>query len=376
MNSSLIFFQDTGTRVELFRSEKGGANKIVIIFNPVTNKNLEGNKFGGSLLNDNGFDVIQFKSINDDWYQSIPENIFNELNIFIQEAGYGLICSYGSSMGGHAAILFSKKLNCNICLALSPQYSIYEAYDTRWSIYAKNIKFKYLMGEDNISKCCKYFIYFDPKDDDSKHIDRFKNIIKKSQLYLEKIPYSGHPVTDFLVQTGTLKKIPLHIFNEGELLNLDIRTLRHSSKSYFFWLSQKLVSKNKNTLALKVVDLALIKNFNMASFLRQKAIILDRLNRLENAIQAAHEAILLEDNHPNFLTAFGRILNKNKSYKASLEYLNAALTIDKNNPWTHYHKSVALKGLGQFDAAQVSIKLAIAIDGENAIFKDHQERSN
>ena len=48
-------------------------------------------------------------------------------------------------MGAFGAILYSSRLRLNSILALSPQYTISESFDQRWSQYDKKITWNYRM---------------------------------------------------------------------------------------------------------------------------------------------------------------------------------------------------------------------------------------
>ena len=48
-------------------------------------------------------------------------------------------------MGAFGAILYSSRLRLNSILALSPQYTISDSFDQRWSQYDKKITWNYRM---------------------------------------------------------------------------------------------------------------------------------------------------------------------------------------------------------------------------------------
>lgn len=94
------------------------------------NRHLDGNRDGGDLLVKNGFDVVNFKISNDDWFQSIPEKMFDAIQNF--SCAYKYKVGYGTSMGGYGVIAFSKMLKLDTALVFSPQFCIDKPFDTRW----------------------------------------------------------------------------------------------------------------------------------------------------------------------------------------------------------------------------------------------------
>ena len=54
--------------------------------------------------------------------------------------------AYGTSMGGYAAIQLSAALKLDAVLALSPQFEVDKAYDTRWKVLANSIDYRYRIG--------------------------------------------------------------------------------------------------------------------------------------------------------------------------------------------------------------------------------------
>jgi hypothetical protein len=113
--------------------------KLVFTFTELSNRELTGLGFAGKFAVANGFDLVAIKSNADDWYQGLPLNTFDLVEQFLNglPERHTSRAAYGSSMGGYAAILFARDTKADFVLALSPQFDIAQAWDTRWSSHAE-----------------------------------------------------------------------------------------------------------------------------------------------------------------------------------------------------------------------------------------------
>jgi hypothetical protein len=78
MKNKIIFAAES-IKVDYFYDDIINNQSIVYVFSPSYNRDLEGNNFGGEFFIKNGFDVVSFKITNDDWFQSIPLSVFENI---------------------------------------------------------------------------------------------------------------------------------------------------------------------------------------------------------------------------------------------------------------------------------------------------------
>jgi hypothetical protein len=107
---SEILCSSENMKIEYFYDESKDHRNIAFIFTPMLNRNLDGNDFGGEVFYRNGFDTIAFKISNDDWFQSVPLSVFENIKNIDLKKNYTKKIAYGTSMGGYASIAFSYSL--------------------------------------------------------------------------------------------------------------------------------------------------------------------------------------------------------------------------------------------------------------------------
>jgi tetratricopeptide (TPR) repeat protein len=379
-----IIYSDENIRIEHFFNVDIKNFKVAFVFTPSHNRNLEGNPFGGNIFLKNGFDVIAFKNINDDWYQNIPRAIFNLLEQLIDNNKYTYKVSYGSSMGGFAAIVFSNLLKLDLSVSFSPQYSISEPFDKRWEYYSHKIKFNYLMDSDNIFIGCKFHIFYDNKSLDCVQVNHLKKLIPKENLFLIKIPYSGHPCVDFLDEVNVLKEVIPIISNSSDnlLFNFKFRLLRKYSSSYFRFIAEALISRGKYKSALYFINqaIALQNNFiigehissKVADFHHLKSIILSSLYFYDEALHFSAIAALCDPK--NFKHPFhsSKLLLAIGNSAEAINCLIKAISLDNSNHLLYYKLSIVYFDIGCLDDSLININKALELDASSILYLNHK----
>lgn len=215
-------FRNDRLSVEFYPGANENASKLAYIFSPLMNKQLTGNLYGGELLCRNGFDVISFKSLENNWFQSVPKQTLSELKAFSDKRQYSKIVGYGGSLGGYAAIAFSKLLDMGTVLAISPQYSTKEYYDKRWLQFVSGVNFQYEINPYCINPSCDYFFLYDDLDRDKYHIESLSKIIEPTKFHATIVSGSGHPTTHHLDAIGVLKDVAVSVLDCQSLDGIDL----------------------------------------------------------------------------------------------------------------------------------------------------------
>ena len=334
--NKLVLFRNLVTNIEYYFHEEP-VKKLAFIFSPSLNRALDGNIYGGELFQKNGYDVINFKISVDDWYQNIPVEVFDIIQNIILEKSYLTKISYGSSMGGYAAILFSKKLCCDFCITFSPQYSIHESFDTRWASFCLNIDFKYTLSQECIHSQCKYFIFFDDKDLDNLHVQLLSKIIPSNIFNPIPISYIGHPSIYFFNEVNKLATLATDILSG---LVVDIRQLkiqRRKSKTYLYNIAKANLLKRRPLLALKLINLA----------------------------------IEIDEKEAKSYLLKGNIYELLANYPLALENINkSCLLVGGDHPSVFHQRSFIYYKMGDIDAALVDVNKAISIAESDDRYRD------
>jgi hypothetical protein len=204
---------------------------------------------------ESGFDVISFASIENDWFQSVPAAVFDDLDRLCQDFRYEKRVALGSSMGGFAAICFSRALKCDVVLAYSPQFKITEWFDGRFEEAGKAIKWNYVISKQTIEPSCRYHFVFDSKDHDRVHVAALKSLIDPSNVSEIAIPYAGHASVFYLLEVGLLKHVTLNALRERPVDPKDLRRDKRRSRQYLTTLRDHLRRRGHSRIACNVDQL-------------------------------------------------------------------------------------------------------------------------
>ena len=167
--------------------------------------------FGEQFLISRGVSVVAVLGRGNDWYQ------YNDLAAALAAARLSIgdattIMTYGSSMGGYAAIRFADRVGATACLALSPQYSNdpkRTPFEWRWPQEAATIEWLPELGGP-LRCACRPVIVYDNRSDDAQHVALIRAEIPIVDL---PIGYTGHPITTFLSSIGMLERLVFEVLD-------------------------------------------------------------------------------------------------------------------------------------------------------------------
>jgi GT2 family glycosyltransferase len=252
--SSEIIYENSICRVEFFYDSSGINDRVAFVFSSGGNRELSGNNFGGSFLSQNGFDVVAFKVINDDWFQNIPEFIFEKIERLISIRNYQERVALGTSMGAYGALVFSKYLLVDKVLAYCSQFRIDQSFDYRWQECAKKIVWRYRIDLKSIRQDCKYHFIYDSRSTDFLHFQLIKNFIPQARLGFTCIPYVGHDIVHYLHETNQLNQLTIDFFNGVDIKSYVLLEPRRNSSIYLANIYKELIYRKKEKLALKLLN--------------------------------------------------------------------------------------------------------------------------
>ena len=89
------------------------------------------------------------------------------------------------------------------------------------------------------------------------------------------------------------------------------------------------------------------------------AMVLYRLDKLDEALVELQRVLQLEPNNFNALDTLGLVSFKQGKTLQALEYLEAAVRINSEDPLVHYHLGLVQAKLGLLDAAETSLVTAL-----------------
>lgn len=199
---------------ELFRSERllvrahgvDGADRCVVSFdNHGSGGDLDAPGFGERFFVDRGIPVVVVRGHGNHWYQ-YADVAAALAAVRDGVAAYRRVMTYGSSMGGYAALRFADAAGANACLALSPQYTNNPAvapWERRWEQDATTIPWREEI--DAVLRCgCRPVVVYDPSGPDRRHAEMIAAAVPVTAV---PIRHAGHPVATYLAAAGLLEPL-------------------------------------------------------------------------------------------------------------------------------------------------------------------------
>ena len=312
---------------ELFRSLDLVVRKVgdhgksccVVTFDSFTDfRAVDRAGFGESFLDSAGVDAIHVIPRENTWYQ-LPEMLEAMACVHAATRTYARVVSYGSSMGGYAALRFAGAAGATAALALSPQYSIDPAivpWEQRWLEPGKHFR-PIWEGRLPFPSLKQAYVAYDPLNIDRKHIALLAKQMRFEPICLRQ---GGHPVTGFLAETGMLKTLILSIcrneFNHSAF-SAEVCARRTKSSQYFTTLADGL-SWWRYGKRLALVRQAAALAPESPTTIRRLATELRHSRRFEEALAMHRRSLELAPGHPNMMLQYSLTLERSGAIKAAL----------------------------------------------------------
>jgi glycosyltransferase involved in cell wall biosynthesis len=209
-----------------------GSDKLAVTFQPYGFLGFEAKGFGENFFVSLGYDVLCFKTTENDWYQAASiEDMTHLAEKYLQH--YTLRVGYGSSMGAYAALYFAKTLELNKVIAFSPQFSIESSsvpFELRWQESASSLSFNHppMIGDDGV----EVFMLYDPINTlDKKHVNLIRSQFPIGQDI--KLPFTGHPSISPLADCELLRhSMECLLDDRGLDIRRTRRAIREMSEEY------------------------------------------------------------------------------------------------------------------------------------------------
>jgi tetratricopeptide (TPR) repeat protein len=380
--------------------------------------------FGIDFLHRNGFDVVAFKSSSASWFQDYPTQTAALIEAFLASRGntYTLRVGYGTSMGGSGAIMFSRELQLNRVLAISPQITATAPWERRWTEFLPP-GFEFSLDPSRVSESTDFYFVLDQFDrTDARHIRGLRDIIAPERTNILSINHTGHMTSFCLQQVREFAPLVLSVLNTGVFPNTAaaFHGKRQQSPLYLAHLAESLFASGRTDSAIKIVDRALPQassaeeeppnlftdnlSADVVGPLLNKSKYLAHIGRVNEAIGCSRQAVdharrsdparlpfalnslasflgaagdpaaalLACDEAAALKPAHGPLQGYRASYLAALGRQDEAVTAARRQvelapsmPGAHQSLSHMLAVSGHLDEALVSIDLALSLDPEN-----------
>jgi tetratricopeptide (TPR) repeat protein len=306
--------------LEVRRVAAGNGQRQVVTFDSYHEPpGLDRPGFGEAFFKAEGITAIHVMTHGNNWFQytEIPSIL-----AMIREACSGAerLLSYGSSMGGYAALRFAGAVGAKAALALSPQYSVdprKAPFETRWASDRRRIQFIAAL-EGRITQVPLMVMAYDSRlDVDAKHAC---HLLCEADIVELQLPFSGHPVGPFLHDVELLRPLVTKVL-DGTFRQDDFQATAHRRrKSSPHWLANvaerhpRASAERGIMLARRAVSLA-PGHAGMHDALARR---LSASGRFAEAIEAHRAAVRIEP-VPDYLWGLGKTLQASGDVAGALE---------------------------------------------------------
>ena len=196
--------------------------------------------WGEGFLTKRGVSAIYIAEAGIDWFQC--PDFFDAMQACRAALGQRPVTTYGSSMGGYAAILGARALGADRCFALSPQYSIdpeVVPFERRYNDYAVRIGPFIHDLASHVSDTCTYIVVYDPTHRlDVKHLALIQNAAPVMRL---PVYGAGHGVLPLITGSNAREALAKALAGKAPPSHLrqGVRTMRRGSASYLRRMGNK-----------------------------------------------------------------------------------------------------------------------------------------
>lgn len=282
MDESTIIYDDEQIRVIW---SPGAHDMIVVSFGDLISPAFEKNFFAEKPLRKLSIPAIGIMSKSPNWYPK--ENIVlanDRISELIKR--YRLRITYGGSMGGYAAIKYSRLFSATQVIALCPQWSLdieeCSGVNPGWQQYFRPSMKRMGVRKEDVSG--DMFLFVDPFDRrDMMHLLNIKeNSFGATHI---KVPFVGHHVTSAFAGTSNLNGI-IDACISNDLVRLH-KISRETRRSYPYYLE-----KADEIIEKKFIGRLIESAISQPDFLRRKRhlfpLLLDYL-KIKKGIESASE---------------------------------------------------------------------------------------
>ena len=326
--------------------------------------------FGEQFLQANNIPAIHVLGRGNDWYQY--DDIFAAIDA-IRTATIGATrkITYGSSMGGYAALRCADAIGAHGVLALSPQWSInpsYVKWENRWSQDAHRIRWNSAL--DGVLRCpVRPVLVYDPTLlFDRRHADL---IAASTPSSLITVPYGGHPASTFLGEIGLLPALLQSVLQDcldEAALMAEIKKRRSGSSVYLGALAERQPTVRPHT-AIALARRACAARPDGTLAMLSLARILSRSGEHSESIALHRKIVAATERLSIYLVPFAEALMAAGEYREALTVAREVVdTLPDVSHLRNWYATMLWKRGARSDAVE-ELRHAIALDPHNRRYR-------
>ena len=247
-------FDNGITTISYCPAGASASETVIVTFAEMGPVDVERPGFGELFLNKRGYDVISVQKRKENWYQDLS---IDDLKQAVSEiiGRYKTVFTYGSSMGGYAALYFASAVGGR-ALSFSPRHHSYYAL-VGMHAYANQFEPNHLPLQDVADPSQEHLILVDPLQPiDGPYVLR-EIVPSFPNSTILNLRYTDHPSTFVLAHGGVLQNFVVD-FIEGRPINERLlRSSRGKSPQYLHTLAKACFKKGRTATAMALCQRAL-----------------------------------------------------------------------------------------------------------------------
>lgn len=252
----MIFHASPNLKVFADNASPSSSEMLVVCFQyllPVPTLDAPG--FGEEFFRAHRIDSVFVNCSTNEWWQ-YPELSEALSTLRGLAAKWRRTVTYGSSMGGYAALRFAEAIGATTCIAVGPQYSPRSSIVPGENRYDALVSATEFLHEDAYRVCrtAMNFVLYDPLHRlDKRHVLRYA---QEADLLHVRVPCTGHTPTVVLSQCGLLSDVILELLSgtfRSPEFRRNFRRARRGSSEYWRELGLRL-GERKHTGASPPLD--------------------------------------------------------------------------------------------------------------------------
>lgn len=233
-----------------------GHGPLVITFSPHGYRDFT-QGWGESFFEKRGIDGVYIISKRHHWFQ--VEGMEKACRLINERVGRNRsVTTYGSSMGAHAALAFSGRLQAERIFAVAPQYGIRGVDGTPWlpTWYAETEGLSNIYTlEAGLSRTARIYAVYDPLNRfDLAHMKAIEGV---RGVFAIRSMFTGHNTLLALNRAGVLAPMILGVLDEGADLSAQrrlARSVRRESVGILLAAAEKLGKGRHHERAQRLVQ--------------------------------------------------------------------------------------------------------------------------
>lgn len=314
--------------------------------------------FAEAFLHGQAIDAVHVLSRSNDWFQTAE---MPRVVAAIRAATAGKrVFTYGSSMGGFAAIRFAGGLGAIRAIAISPQYTLDRRvvpWEGRWRPEAARLRFL-AWPEDGPPPPAT--VFFDPRGPDAPHVALWA---ARRTVLRVPLPYSGHPAGAYLAELDLLRPAVLDIladrFDPAALIALARARRREAGRTFAALADAQPPSRRG--LAIGLMRRAAATTPGSTQYASELAIRLHRAGQAPDAETWHRRALAMADNDPVFLFRLSRFLERQGRFAEAAVPAQAAAAARPYDATLHRHAWRVARLAGPPGPVQAGLRLQNAV---------------